>query len=131
MRVIRAEDRSYVPASHEDPTKPGVLKKVLATKDEIIDGKVQMINWAKLPVGTSFRLHYHEDMEETFIMIRGKARMRIADNTFELSKGDTAVVAPRELHEMLNSGEEDVEYIVIGVSTGENGKTVVVDANHD
>ena len=79
MRVIRANDREYIPASHEDPTKPGVMKKVLATKAEIIDGKVQMINWAKLPVGTSFRLHYHEDMEETFIMVCGTAQMRIAD----------------------------------------------------
>ena len=126
MRVIRANDREYIPASHEDPTKPGVLKKVLATKAEIIDGKVQMINWAKLPVGTSFRLHYHEDMEETFIVVCGTAQMRIADQTFELNKGDTAVVAPREIHEMHNIGDVDVEYVVIGVSTGENGRTIVV-----
>ena len=33
----------------------------------------------------------------------------------------------REVHQMVNHGEVDVEYVVVGVSSGQNGKTVVVE----
>ena len=71
MRVIRPDEIPFVPASHENPKTPGVLKRVLATKDDVFQGHVQMINWARLPVGCASRLHYHENMEETFIMVAG------------------------------------------------------------
>ncbi|MCA9148698.1 MAG: cupin domain-containing protein [Planctomycetales bacterium] len=126
MRIIRAADQEFVPASHEDPKNPGVLKRVIATKDEMLAGRCQMINWAKLPVGHSFRAHYHEDMEETFILIRGQASMRVGAEIVDLAAGDTVVVAPHEVHEMRNSGDEEVEYVVMGISLGLNGKTIVV-----
>ena len=33
MRIIRSCQQSLIPASHEDPLRPGVLKRVLATRD--------------------------------------------------------------------------------------------------
>ena len=77
MRVIRATELEFVAASHEDPDSPGVLKKVLLQRDDLIAGRVQMVNWALLPVGQSFSPHYHEDMEEVFIVIRGRAEIRL------------------------------------------------------
>ncbi|MCA9215696.1 MAG: cupin domain-containing protein [Planctomycetales bacterium] len=128
MRIVRSTDLDYVPASHEDPNKPGVLKRVLATKEQMLDGRPQMINWARLPVGSSFKLHYHEDMEESFIIISGHAEMRVDNELHTLQRGDMLVVSPGEQHDMANVGETDVEYVVIGVSLGKGGKTVVVDA---
>jgi mannose-6-phosphate isomerase-like protein (cupin superfamily) len=102
---------------------------VLATRNDLLDGRVQMINWARLPVGSSFRAHYHEDMEETFILIQGQAEMRIEQTTLMLGPGDTVIVAPREVHTMKNIGPEAVEYIVVGITLGHNGKTIVVDTS--
>ena len=65
MNIVRSGDCVFVPASHEDSEVPGVLKKVLLRKDDFIDGKVQMLNWALLPVGRSFSPHYHQDMQNT------------------------------------------------------------------
>ncbi|NMB56994.1 hypothetical protein GYA19_03600 [Candidatus Beckwithbacteria bacterium] len=31
MKIIRASDIQFVPASHEDPKNPGVLKKIMLT----------------------------------------------------------------------------------------------------
>ena len=126
MRLIRAKDGHFTAASHEDPQNPGVLKRVLATRDELLNGRVQMINWARLPVDSSFRAHYHEDMEETFVLIRGKAAMQIEQNAVTLEPGDAVVVAPREVHSMRNVGPEVVEYLVVGISLGKNGRTVIV-----
>lgn len=126
MHLIRGDEIEYVPASHEDPNDPGVLKKVLATKQQLIGGRVQMLNWSRLPVGKSFQPHYHEDMQEVFVLLNGRVRMTVSESEHELGKGDAILVAPREIHEMTNICDQAVEYIVFGISTEEGGKTVNV-----
>lgn len=127
MRLIRATDQSFVPASHEDPSRPGVLKRVIATREQLLNGHPQMINWAKLPSGNAFRAHYHEDMEEIFVIVGGQAQMHVSGQTYELGPGDSLVVAPREIHSMRNTGTTDVEYLVVGISLGQNGRTIVTE----
>ena len=78
MKIIRTDDKSFIPASHENPLSPGVWKKVLFQRDELQPGTVQMVNWARLPVGNSFSAHYHEDMQEIFIIVAGEAEMVVA-----------------------------------------------------
>lgn len=46
-----------------------------------------MINWAKLPIGKSFAKHYHEDMEEVFILIEGKAEILVDDKKAIIKRG--------------------------------------------
>ncbi len=127
MKIIRSGQLQFIPASHEDPKAPGVLKKVLLQRDDFVDGKVRMINWALLPAGKSFRAHYHEDMEEVFIILKGMAMIRIDKEEAVLEKEDVVVVPIGKVHEMKNIGEEDIEYIVVGISEGKGGKTVVDD----
>lgn len=126
MKIIRGESIQFEPASHEDPKDPGVLKKVLLQHTDLIDGKLQMVNWAKLPVGKSFQKHYHEDMEEVFIIINGKASITVGNETNELVAGDAVVISVAAVHEMKNIGIADVDYIAIGVTIGKDGKTIVV-----
>jgi len=126
MKIILASDRSFVPASHENPLAPGVWKKVLLQRDELQSGTVQMINWARLAAGNSFSAHYHEDMQEIFIIVAGEAEMVVAGQVLVLRRGDTIAVDRREVHRMTNRGKEDVEYVVVGITGNEGGKTVVV-----
>lgn len=126
MKIIRSVDLKYIPASHEDSKDPGVWKKVLFKKDELVYGRVQMINWAKLPVGRAFAKHYHEDMEEVFIILSGRSEFTI-DNEMEIvQKGDAVIVPIGKIHTMTNVGKTDVVYICLGISTGKGGKTIVV-----
>jgi mannose-6-phosphate isomerase-like protein (cupin superfamily) len=127
MRILRASDRSFVPASHEDPRSPGAWKRVLFEKADLQAGVVQMINWARLPAGSRFAAHYHEDMQEVFIIIQGTAEMRVAAETAVLNRGDAIAIDPREVHQMRNLGDSDVEYLVVGISAGKDGRTVVVE----
>jgi len=92
MQVIRSKDLKYIAASHEDQDNPGVWKKILFKKDELVDGRIQMINWAKLPVGKTFQAHFHEDMDEVFIILNGKTSIRINDEEDNLEKGDAVVI---------------------------------------
>jgi mannose-6-phosphate isomerase-like protein (cupin superfamily) len=127
MKIVKAKDLPFIPASHEDPVNPGVWKKVLLKRDDFVDGHVQMVNWAKLPKGSSFNNHHHEDMEEVFIIISGNVVMKVANEEQELEEGDAVVVPPQTDHEMKNNSEKDVEYIVFGIALGDGtGKTVIV-----
>ena len=127
MRIIRAADKPFIPASHENPLAPGVWKKVLLERDELQSGTVQMVNWARLPAGSSFSSHYHEDMQEIFIIVAGEAQMKVAGESVVLGRGDAIAIDPREIHRMTNRGSEDVEYLVLGITGNQGGKTVVVE----
>ena len=126
MKTIYAADRSFVPASHENPQSPGAWKKVLLQQADLQSGVVQMINWSRLPPGKSFAPHYHEGHA------RGlrRASRRGADNSRlsggRLRRGDTVVIDAREIHEMCNLGQTDMEYLAIGISSGQGGRTIVV-----
>ncbi len=131
MKVIRASSLPYVPASHEDPRKPGAMKKILFQKADLQPGHFQMLNWAKIAPGQGFNPHYHEDMQEVFIIVSGTGEMTIGGERETLERGDTVLVSAGQVHEMRNTGSQDLEYLVFGISTGTGGKTVIVGAAAD
>ncbi len=126
MNFIPSNASGFVPASHEDPMNPGVLKRVIATQRDFQAGQVQMLNWAQLPVGSSFQPHYHEDMQEVFILFSGVVTMKCGEQTVTMRSGDTVIVNPAEIHQMQNVGDVVAEYIVFGISAQKGGRTVVV-----
>ncbi|MBW2195813.1 MAG: cupin domain-containing protein [Deltaproteobacteria bacterium] len=126
MKIIHSAELTFVPASHEDPKSPGVFKKILLRADDFVQGKIQMVNSALLPTGRAFTPHYHEDMQEVFIIVRGNAKITVDAEEATLRDGDTVVIPVGSVHKMESIGIEDVEYIVIGISKGTHGKTVVV-----
>ena len=126
MKIIKSASRSFVPAGHENPLSPGVLKKILLEKADLQLGRIQMVNWARLGVGKKFTLHYHEDMQEVFVIVQGKAEITVGIETDTLIRGDAAVIDPHEVHQMRNVGTEAVEYLAIGITSEAGGKTVVV-----
>jgi mannose-6-phosphate isomerase-like protein (cupin superfamily) len=128
MNVVRFDDVPYVPAGHENPQAPGVWKKVFFTRDSFQAGRIQMVNWARLPGGNAFAGHYHEDMQEIFVILSGEVRIRIGDEEQTLRRGDAVLIGPGEIHQMWNEGRDDVEYLAMGVANGEHGRTVLTES---
>ncbi|MDP3998651.1 MAG: cupin domain-containing protein [bacterium] len=126
MKIIRFDKLEFIPASHEDPKSPGVFKRVLLKKPDLLAGRIEMVNWAKLPAGKSFKPHYHEDMEEVFIILNGTAKIKIDSEEEILNEGDAVVIPMGKVHEMENISDEDVNYIALGVSLEKGGRTVNV-----
>lgn len=126
MKIIRSATLDYVPASHEDPKNPGSLKKVLFKRQDFEGRQTQMINWSVLPAGKSFSAHYHEDMEEVFIVLSGEPELVVDGQSTKLTAGDAVLIPMRATHVMHNSSEREVEYIVIGITSDGAGKTVLV-----
>jgi len=127
LKVVRSDEFEFEAASHEDPRDPGVLKKVLASKDDFSPGTIQMLNWSVCPKGSSFRKHYHEDMQEVFVIMDGNVLMQVETETVQLTAGDAILIDAGEVHKMTNTCDRDVNYLVFGISAGRGGKTVVVE----
>jgi mannose-1-phosphate guanylyltransferase / mannose-6-phosphate isomerase len=126
VKIILCKNTPLISASHEDPKNPGVKKRILLTKDDFpADGRIQMVNWAVLPIGHSFARHYHEDMDEVFILTSGAVTIEIDGEKELMHEGDTVFVPFRAIHTMKNIGRTEACYVVIGVSRGKGGKTVV------
>lgn len=126
MKIIKGNALELVPAAHEDPKDPGVLKKVLFRKEDFDEGKVVVVNWSVLPKGKSFALHYHESLQEVFIIFQGKVRAAVDNQSVVLEAGDGLIVDHNEKHAMENISDEDVIFLMFGVSDNPNGKTVTL-----
>jgi quercetin dioxygenase-like cupin family protein len=61
-----------------------------------------------------------------FIILSGKVEMTVDGSACELLPGDAIIVAPHEVHTMRNLTDSDLEYVVLGISSGQGGRTVVV-----
>jgi mannose-6-phosphate isomerase-like protein (cupin superfamily) len=131
VKYVDTQTLPLIAASHEDQINPGVRKRVIATQDDFQSGHVQMLNWAVLPIGSAFHRHYHEDMQEIFVLVRGSAEMQCGGNTIFMKPGDAVFVDAMEHHSMKNTGEIDVEYIVFGISSGRGGQTRMVSQKDD
>ncbi len=124
--VVRGNDLSFEAAAHEDPKNPGSLKKVLARRDDLPAGRVQMVNFALLPVGKSFREHLHEDMLEVFVITTGSVEVQTNDQSpLGLRAGDAWFVPAGVRHKMRNIGSQDVQFVVFGISAEAGGKTII------
>lgn len=126
MQFIARDQSPFVAASHEPPDRPGVLKRVIATAGQFQGGHVQMLNWARLPGRSSFQPHYHEDMQEVFVLLSGDVEMQCGDERVRMAAGDSVLVDAGEVHRMQNLSDADADYLVFGISAGRNGRTVVV-----
>lgn len=118
-------DIEKIPVSHEDPNNPGVLKQVLLGRDDLAPGRIGMINWSTLLPGRSFRSHYHEAMDEIFIILDGNVEISAGDKKEKLKKGDTIVIPHGIVHGMTNLTKHEVYYLTIGVVHNRHGKTVL------
>jgi mannose-6-phosphate isomerase-like protein (cupin superfamily) len=127
MKTVLSSERTFEPASHENPQAPAVLKKVLFQKDDLQPGRLQMVNWARLSVGRQFAKHLHEDLQEVFVILSGEAEITVGAQVQVLRQGDAVCIDAREPHAMRNVGAVGVEFLAIGVSGEQGGKTVLLD----
>lgn len=126
MKIVRLAEIERVPAAHEDPADPGVLKQVLLRRDDLVSGRIQMINWSTLLPSKSFRAHYHEAMDEVFIILDGEVEITVGKEKEKLGKGDAVVIPEASVHVMTNLTNREVHYIAIGTARDRGGKTIVM-----
>ena len=57
----------------------------------------------------AFARHYHEDMQEVFVIVQGAAEAVVGRESVTLQRGDAILIDPHEVHQMSNPGANDDE----------------------
>ena len=71
----------------------------------------QSLAEATITSGRFTRLHKHTDSEELYHVIQGKGEMTLADKIFTVEVGDTVCIRPGTVHQIRNTGDNDLKIL--------------------
>jgi mannose-6-phosphate isomerase-like protein (cupin superfamily) len=88
-------------------------------------------NWAfvdhlLIPVGATVGRHYHQGVDEVYLVMKGTGKVRVNDEVADIAYGDAIPVKAGEIHTLESSSTEPLELIVYGIAL-EKGKLDYVD----
>ncbi len=86
------------------------------------------VDHAVLSQGSSLGCHYHDHLEEAFVVLSGRGWMTVGDDTVEIDAGTVTLQRANVGHGLYNPFTEDLDFIRIAVATpGETFTTVDLD----
>jgi len=62
-------------------------------------------------------LHRHPKLGEVYYVLSGDGEVKVDSETSAIHKGDGVPVTPGQAHSLTNTGTQDLELMIIGVST--------------
>lgn len=80
-----------------------------------------------IPPGKSSLLHFHPEAEESYYIIHGQARMQVGEEEIELVAGQTVLIPARKVHQIINAGELDLEFLAFCVPAWEATNSVFLE----
>jgi len=123
MRVIRKEqiDNPFI-----NTTGERIYEKI-GSPEQLGNSKHHSFGHVVIPVGCSSKKHYHPIAEETYYILKGKAKILINDIEHILVPKDTLFIEPNETHQIFSVGEDDLEFLVICAPAWEPNNSVYLD----
>jgi quercetin dioxygenase-like cupin family protein len=68
----------------------------------------------RLHPGQASTWHRHFDQHELYVLIEGPGRMRVEDEVLDLEPRSAVLVEPEHPRQLLNDGDEDALWLVVG-----------------
>ncbi len=93
---------------------PGQIKKVIFHGSEMTS-LVTQVAYAELRTGDIVEEHYHESMEEVFLILEGECEFCLDEVSHLLKKDDVIKIAPKIKHKL--RAFRDTKLYYFGVST--------------
>jgi len=82
-----------------------------------------------IPPGKSSRSHYHPEAEESYYVLRGRARFVLEGEPAIIEPGQIVLIQKNKSHQITNIGVEDLEFLAFCVPAWESTNTVFLDDN--
>jgi mannose-6-phosphate isomerase-like protein (cupin superfamily) len=91
-------------------TKDGsVIRELMHPK--IHGNREQSLAEALLPAGSTTLLHRHKQSEEIYHITSGNGLMRLGDDEFAVTPGDTICIPPGTPHALVNRGNQELRLL--------------------
>jgi mannose-6-phosphate isomerase-like protein (cupin superfamily) len=110
--------------SYADSDVPGEFRSL----KEALEAEQVAVTLIRVPPRSDFEQgtgHFHEKLEEIYILTRGTLTMRFEDEVEEVTAGSVVRVAPGTTRSHRNEGEEPVEMWAISRRIAEEDSTKV------
>jgi mannose-6-phosphate isomerase-like protein (cupin superfamily) len=120
--IVRADD---VADHYAGTSVPGEFRSLTQT----LASEQLALTLIRVPPHSDFEQgtgHYHEEIEEIYIVTRGTLTMRFGDAIEQVSAGTAVQVAPRTPRSHRNEGDEPVEMWAVSRRLG-HGDAVKID----
>lgn len=102
MEVARRDElRPYV-------TKDGSTIREWAGPGYAAEAANQSLAEATVPSGGATAAHYHRRSEELYLVTAGRGLLRIGEEERAVAAGDCAAIPPGAVHQLRNTGDEDL-----------------------
>ncbi|MFP6643461.1 MAG: cupin domain-containing protein [Candidatus Latescibacterota bacterium] len=88
------------------------------------------VDHAMLSEGSSLGCHYHDHLEEAFVVLSGRGWMTIGDATVEIGAGAVTLQRANIGHGLYNPFAEELDFIRVAVSTPD-GTFTTIDLDDD
>lgn len=98
----------------EEFTLPGLIHQTIASQKDGLKGTEVWMQTIK-PRGET-PVHYH-DCEEVIIILRGSGRASIGGKNTDFGPNTTLIIGPEVVHQIVNSGDEEMFLIAVFSST--------------
>jgi mannose-6-phosphate isomerase-like protein (cupin superfamily) len=121
--IVRVDD---VEDTYADSEVPGEFRSL----KEALDAEQVAVTLIRVPPHSDFEQgtgHFHEELEEIYIVTGGALTMRFADEVEEVEAGSVVRVAPGTTRSHRNEGSEPVEIWAISRKIGEGDATKIED----
>lgn len=114
----RAELEPYV-------TKDGSTIREWAGPGYAAEASNQSVAEATVPPGASTTAHHHVRSEEVYLVTAGRGLLRIGAEEREVGPGDCAAIPPGTVHQLTNTGSEDLVVVCCSSPPYSHGDTVL------
>lgn len=121
--VVHADD---VEDHYADSSVPGEFRALTSP----LGAEQIAITLIRVPPHSDFEQgtgHYHDEIEELYLVTRGTLTMRFGDEVQEVRAGSVARVAPHTRRSHRNEGDEPVELWAISRNLGNEDATKIDD----
>ena len=109
MKITNLNNLPQKQVSHN----PEITKKVMLTNQHI--PHLTNFSQATFTPGQIASAHSHQDMHEVFFVSAGEGIMRIDGKEHDLTPGVCIAIATGEIHEVINTGTEDLVLTYFGI----------------
>jgi mannose-6-phosphate isomerase-like protein (cupin superfamily) len=121
--VVRADDVGDVYAGSDVPGEFRSLSDAL-NSEQLAVTRIRVPAHSDFEQGTG---HFHDELEEIYIVTRGTLTMRFGQDVAEVGEGSVVRVAPRTPRSHRNEGDDDVEMWALSRRLGHGDATKIDD----